>query len=214
MLKYIEVAKQLICGKSTYERAIGYCERFKSLTNDSYDAAKYEDAKKDIEVLIKDQSAKERKIKTSNYFSIFGAILSLLGGLYVLGGIHPVLWETNTALKFFPDAGRFLILPIKTIWIILTPIMNQNGLWGLELIVMGALFITAGDYSRKQRIAKAFETINIIGWIGIVIWHFAAFIKEGKSVFTALGWYIIVILLAYFIGKALGILLGKILKMR
>lgn len=213
-LKYIEIARKQIGGRTVCEKAIRYCIELANEATDSYDKERYDEARTELEVFKKDAITLDKKKKKSTRFTVIGSILMILGGLYLLGGVHPILWENNKFLAVLPDAPRFLMLPLNTIWNTMASIMDKNGMFGLELVLIGEMLVSAGDYIGKKKIAMFMQKLSKFACIAIAVWHFVALIMEGRSFFTALGWYIIVIAISYFVGKVIGILFGKIFKSR
>ena len=212
MERYIEAARSGICGRRICEKAMYYCTKLTNDTTDSYDKERYNSVRSELEIIDKNEIALEGKRKRSTVFTVIGSVMFMIGWLYLLGGIHPILWKTNLFLRIFPDAPGFLLLPIKPVWNILAPIMDQNGMFGLELILFGEMFAFAGDYSLKTKLVIWMRRAGKIACVAIAIWHFVGLIIEGRSFFTALGWYIIVIAIAIIIGRILGAIFGAIFR--
>ncbi len=212
MLKYIEVAQKQLAGRHVVDKAIMYCNKLKALTKDSYDLKRYDEVIAELDNLRKDTIKQEKRIKRTSFFTVVGSLLSLVALLYVFGGIHESLWETNQLLKFFPSASEKLLVNIEWYWELVAEIMNHNGMFGLELLVIGWMIYTAWNYGLKSKFSKAIEKICSFLKYPIFIWHFIALIMEGNSVFKALGWYIIVLLISVIVGSILGSILGKIFR--
>lgn len=212
MLKYIEVAQKQLTGRGVIDKAIVYCKKLKSLTKDSYDLKRYDEVLAELVKLRKDAVKQEKRIKRASFFTIVGSLLSLVALLYVFGGIHESLWETNQLLKFFPSASEKLLVNIEWYWEFVAKTMNHNGMFGLELLVIGWMFYTAGDYGLKSKFSKVIEKMCGFLKYPIFIWHFVALVMEGNSIFKALGWYIIVLIISIIVGSLLGTILGKIFR--
>lgn len=214
MLKYIEVAKKQIGGRQVCDKAIYYCTKLINEVADSYDKDQYHSDKSELEAYRKEDIDLKRKKKRSTIFTIIGSVLIVLGGLYLLNGIHPDLWQTFEFLAVLPDASSLFTLPLSAVEDTLAEIMNRNGMFGLELIFIGEMFVSAGNYIGKREFAKLVQMLSLCACIVIALWHFGALIMEGRSVLTALKEYAIVIAISYFAGKVIGILFGKIFKSR
>ena len=210
ILKYVEVAKKQIGGRPAFEKAISYCDTLKNQSSDSYDCEQYESAKTELNKLRKEALKKEKKIKYSTVFTIIGAVLSALGALYLFGGIHPLLWKYNAFLKFMPDAFDFLV--IDKLWEFLGQIMNKNGVLGVEMFIIGWAFLEAGNSPLRKKYSNWVDKAAVASCIGIGVWHFFALVQEGKSIFTALGWYILVVVASIVVGTVLGMIIGKIFR--
>ncbi len=212
ILKYIEVAKKQIGGRPAYEKAIGYCDTLKKLSTDSYDNEQYDAAKTEFNKLYKEAISIEKKIKYSTVFNIVGAVLILFGALYLFGGVHSLLWKQNAFLKFIPDAFDFLV--IGKLRELLCLIMNKNGVFGAELIAIGWVFWTASDNQLGKKYSFVICSMALTACAAIAVWHFFALVQEGRSLFTALGWYILVLVAAQLVGVVVGTILGKIFRIR
>ncbi len=212
ILKYIEVAKKQIGGRPAYEKAISYCDTLKKQSSDSYDNEQYDAAKTELNKLRKEAIKIEKKIKFSTVFTIVGAVLSVFGALYLLGGIHPLLWKHNGFLKFIPDAFDFLV--VDKLWGLLRQIMNKNGVLGAEMFLLGWTFLEAGNNPLRKKYSFWIEKASLVACVAIGVWHFFALVQEGRSLFTALGWYILVIVAAIIAGTVVGMIVGKIFRTR
>ena len=172
----------------------------------------YEDIKKQLGQMRKDALKAENRINRSTWFTIIGSVLTALGALYIFGGIHPAIWYANGFLKHLP--GKNLLLPIDAVWTMLGYIMDANGMFGLELVLFGEMLVYAGDYIGKKKAANVVKKLTSVVCVVVCLGHFAAELLEGAPIFTNVVTYAVVIAITYFVGKALGFILGKITRIR
>ena len=205
MLKYIEVVGNF--GKNAHLNAIRYCNNLKSQCTDSFDIQQYEKKIAELTKQLHDVSKQENKIKRATRFSVLGSVFLVLSAIYLLGGVHPALWETNKFLKIFPDAAD--ILTFNWLESILLNIMNINGVLGAEMLCLSSMFTSAAGGGAKSFTGKL-HVIAKIAAVLIIVWHFVALIQEGRSFFTAFGWLILLVIIMLLLGKILGMILGKI----
>jgi hypothetical protein len=168
----------------------------------------YEDKKKELNVKRKRYLKSGRVKGTATCFTVIGSILAVVGLLYFFGGLHPDMWEKYMGL--LPDAHGYMILPIRPLKKFLKTIMTINGIFGLQLLVLAEMFIHGGDYLGVNKVVKKLPGIcsYLCGFAFIL--HFVALYQEGRSFFTALGWYLIIIVVTYIVGIIIGELLKKI----
>jgi TPR repeat protein len=208
MMKYIEAAQNNLGGKEAAEKAMTYCDKLKAQCQDSFDVKSYEDKKKELNVKRKRYLKSGRLKGTATAYTVIGAILAVVGLLYLFGGIHPDMWEKYMGL--LPDAHGYMILPIRPLKKFLKTIMTINGIFGLQLLVLAEMFFCgSGLYKGNKVVEKLPGLCSYLCGIAFIL-HFVALYVEGRSFFTALGWYLIIIVVTYIVGIIIGELLRKI----
>ena len=210
MLKYIDMAKKGVGDCKVLENAIKYCKKLMEISTDSYDAEGYKDLSEELKKIKKTKTKQENNVKRATRFSALGEILVILGFLYVFGGIHEEIWNSNVVLKIFPSVSQKLIIDFEWYWSKVRNIMNTDGMFGLELLVFGSMFAEAGNYDCRKKAVKTFEKISGYIQMAIVVLHFIALYQEGESLFKAIGWYIVVIVVSLVVGSCLGMILGDL----
>lgn len=212
LIKYIEIARKKMNDKRMSEKALSYCDQLKELSNDSYEMKGYDDLKEELNSLRKNVVSVESQNALASILTAVGALFLFTASLYIFGGIHPAMWDTNVILKQLPAAGSKLVIGIPAYWTFAETYMDINGMFGLELLVIAWILLCAGKNDLKFKVSKIIEKIFGYFTFFVIIWHFVMMALEGQSNTEIFGWQIGLIFISLFIGTIIGKVLGKLLK--
>ncbi|MCR5374516.1 MAG: hypothetical protein K6E39_03975 [Lachnospiraceae bacterium] len=233
MMDYIVMAadKNLIPNPFECGIARKYCNNLKKVLTDQYQLSQLEEYKKQLEDVDKNINAEARRIRVIRGISIAGSVFLIIGFLYWFGGIHPIEWDSNVILRIFPDAGKWLIIPISFLWDKTSVFMDNNGRFGVELIAIAfiifkgtnAYYLTRKNYYNcgsgkiEIRDLKISElTVSRGFYLGAVAFassmtviHFLVSIRSGMTVWYHFIGIMLTFTVCWIIGEVLGSILGK-----
>ncbi|MCR4653074.1 MAG: hypothetical protein K5744_05200 [Eubacterium sp.] len=207
--KYIEVTKAEVGGRRAYKRAINYCDVMKTMCSDSYDCAQYDESRMVMRKLYKGTVKSEIKMSFSNVLAILGSLLCIVGIIYLLSGMYPLLWDHNVFFKILPDASDTLV--ISKLCEISSEIMNKNAIFGIEVSIIGWCFMEASRNIRRKKFMGVMNGAAVLSCAILVVLHVFVSIQQGREMEFLINWFS-VILIIWGISATVGAVLGNIIK--
>ncbi len=218
MIQYIETINKGYGDVETANKAVGYCSKLIASAADSFESKKCDEYMKELKKTMKSVKGKDMEVKLTTGFTILGAILLLIGGVYFFGGTQAELWESNAFLKAFPDASSKWLLPIKQAWDFLKTYMNVNGMFGLELILFAVMFSNAGNNAARKKYSNAFSKVAMFAMVALVVWYFYEMIVNNfmagtgneEAYMLRCCVHVVSVIVVYAVGSAIGSIIKNI----
>jgi len=171
MDRHIELALRGIKDSQRIYRAMGYCDIRTAQMKDSYDKNIYQDKKKALQEKRKNEARQEKAQKVPTNISIIGNILYIVGFLYLFRGIHPELWEGIKFLGFLPSVKPGMIIPWDTFTAWAGSFLPVEGIFGIEVLAVGAALSSIGATIYRKKSAKRFGKFTRYVFFAIFAWH-------------------------------------------
>ncbi len=206
MDRHIELALRGIKDSQRIYRAMGYCDIRTAQMKDSYDKNIYQDKKKALQEKRKNEARQEKAQKVPTNISIIGNILYIVGFLYLFRGIHPELWEGIKFLGFLPSVKPGMIIPWDTFTAWAGSFLPVEGIFGIEVLAVGAALSSIGATIYRKKSAKRFGKFTRYVFFAIFAWHVWASVTLDESMPEE------EIFMAVIVPMILGIIVGKIVK--
>lgn len=185
MSKYIEVVQKRSTTKKAVRKAILYCDRLIALSDDSYDVQKREDEKREL-IKRKSSVGKIRRRSTlASVYTVLGALLIVVAFLYIVQGVQGSLLSMEQGIMLsLPAVSSAFIIPVEQIVEPMTDVMGLDGLFGLELLLVGRILFSAGKKPVKKRYAKIVASIHRWCVAGISAWYCVLQLGNYGDLFT------------------------------
>ena len=206
MDRHIELALRGIKDSQRIYRAMGYCDIRTAQMKDSYDKNIYQDKKKALQEKRKNEARQEKAQKVPTNISIIGNILYIVGFLYLFRGIHPELWEGIKFLGFLPSVKPGMIIPWDTFTAWAGSFLPVEGIFGIEVLAVGAALSSIGATIYRKKSAKRFGKFTRYVFFAIFAWHVWASVTLDEPMPEE------EIFMAVIVPMILGIIVGKIVK--
>lgn len=206
MDRHIELALRGIKDSQRIYRAMGYCDIRTAQMKDSYDKNIYQDKKKALLEKRKNEARQEKAQKVPTNISIIGNILYIVGFLYLFRGIHPELWEGIKFLGFLPSVKPGMIIPWDTFTAWAGSFLPVEGIFGIEVLAVGAALSSIGATIYRKKSAKRFGKFTRYVFFAIFAWHVWASVTLDEPMPEE------EIFMAVIVPMILGIIVGKIVK--
>lgn len=206
MDRHIELALRGIKDSQRIYRAMGYCDIRTAQMKDSYDKNIYQDKKKALQEKRKNEARQEKAQKVPTNISIIGNILYIVGFLYLSRGIHPELWEGIKFLGFLPSVKPGMIIPWDTFTAWAGSFLPVEGIFGIEVLAVGAALSSIGATIYRKKSAKRFGKFTRYVFFAIFAWHVWASVTLDEPMPEE------EIFMAVIVPMILGIIVGKIVK--
>lgn len=218
IIHYIETIIEGHGDRRHVEKAIKYCQNLLENAKESQDIHKYNGYMEGLNKALKKVGYTEKKVMLATASTLIGAILLLVGGLYVFKGANLDLMKQNELFGILPVISKKLLLPIDFCWNYLGNYLSIGGMFGLELIVLANIFLTVGNV----KIRKHFSEVILLGaqylCLALIVWHIVIMIKDrlmpgtsdGEAIVFSMLVYIIAVLVACGCGVFAGTCVKKI----
>ncbi len=206
MDRHIELALRGIKDSQRIYRAMGYCDIRTAQMKDSYDKNIYQDKKKALQEKRKNEARQEKAQKVPTNISIIGNILYIVGFLYLFRGIHPELWEGIKFLGFLPSVKPGMIIPWDTFTAWAGSFLPVEGIFGIEVLAVGAALSSIGATIYRKKSAKRFGKFTRYVFFAIFAWYVWASVTLDEPMPEE------EIFMAVIVPMILGIIVGKIVK--
>lgn len=172
MSKYIEVVKKKSATKKMVSRAVRYCDRLIALADDSYDAQKHEDEKRELLKRKNDVGKVRRRCNLASLYTVIGSLMIVVAFLYIVQGVQgSLLSMENGILIQLPAVSSSLIVPVESVVDFMTDAMSFDGIFGLELLLVGRILFSAGKKPKKKRYAEVVASIHRWCIAAVLVWY-------------------------------------------